>query len=223
MSPNVLCTCRSHCSTYDRQTGKYYGGQYINRNTAYLHRRDDNRSTDLNRFAAHVASSVLEGPSLLGLQYNAQGTSPLSLESQPQELLTLEREIRDRIFWTPTHRPLVFAKDPVPDTPFENPLLAPDYVPNAGSCALDPSHPHNVAFLENESRLFEIHAQLEELKTPQETYEELSDQVNIGQQRMMGHKEKEWDRQRLKSKAMEIGLVVVDTGESAELCPFVPA
>lgn len=213
MSPIVLCTCRSHCSTYDLHTGKYHGGQYINRNTAYLHRRDDNRSTDLDRFATRVASSVLEGSSPAGLPYHAQESSWLYLETQPQELLTLEQEIRDRISWTPTLRPLVFVTDPVPNATFENPLLTPDYVPNAGLYALDPSHPNNVFFIENESRLFEICARLEQLGTPQETCEELSDQVDIGQQRVMEHKGNEWNRRRLRSKAIASGLVVVDTGE----------
>lgn len=217
MSPPVLCTCRSHCSTYDPQTEKYHGGQYIPRTTAHLHRRDDNRSTDLNRFATHVASSVLEGSSLLELPYHAQNSSSLRLESLPRELFTLEQEIRDRISWTPTHRPLVFVRDPVPDTTFENPSSAPDYIPNAGLCALDPSHSYNVAFIENESRLFEIRARLEQLRTHQEICEELSNQVDIGQQRMMEHKGNEWDRQRLKSKAVARGLNVVDTGEKQVL------
>jgi hypothetical protein len=167
----------------------------------------------LDTFASRVASSVLDGSPLLGLPHNAQESSSLSLENQPQELLTLEREIRDRISWTPTHRPLVFAKEPAPDTVFEDPSLAPDYVPNVGLYALDPSHPYNVAFIENESRLFEIRVQLEQSMAPQETCEKLSDQVDVGQQRMMEHKRNEWDRQRLKSNAVANGLVVVDTGE----------
>ncbi|KAF9793084.1 hypothetical protein BJ322DRAFT_1016689 [Thelephora terrestris] len=225
MSQTVLCTCSSHCSTYDPQTGKYHGGQYINRSTAYLHRRDDNRSTDLNRFATCVASSVLEGSSLLGLPYSAQGSSEFRVETQPQELLTLEREIRDRISWTPTRRPLVFVKDPAPDTVFENPLSAPQYILNAGICALDPSHPYNVAFIENESRLFEIRSHLEQSRIPQETCDELSDRVDIGQQRMMEHKGDEWNRQKLKGEAVARGLCVVDTGrylmEYAPLDPVV--
>ena len=209
----MLCTCRSHCGTYDQQTGNYHGGQYINRKSAFLHRRDDARSTNLDKFSTRVASSVLGEPSLLGLPSNAQELSSLFLKFQSQELFTLEKEIRDRVSWTPTRRPLVFAKDLIPDTAYENPLLSPDYLPNAGICTLDTSHPHNTAFIENESRLFEIRMRLEQLKTPRDTCEELSDQVSIGQQRMMEHKGDEWDRQRLKSKAAASGLVVVDTGE----------
>lgn len=213
MSPRVFCTCRSHCSRYNPQTGEYHGGEFVNRNTAYLHRQDDNWSPNLDRFATRVASSVLEGASLLRLPHNAQESSPLSLETLPQELLTLEQEIRDRASWTPTRRPLAFAGGLIPDTVFENPLLAPDYVPNAGSCALLPSHPYNVAFIENESRLYEIRVQLEQSRTAQETREQLSDQVDIGLRRMMEHKKDEWDRQRFKGRATASGLVVVDTGE----------
>ena len=214
MSPSVFCTCRSHCSTYDPQTGEYRGGQLINRNTAYLHRKDDDRSTNLDKFATHVASSVLEASSLLRLPHNARESSPLHLETLPQELLTLEQELRDRVSWTPTRRPLVFVGGPLPNTMFENPLLAPDYVPNAGPCALLPSHPYNIGFIENESRLYEIRVQLEQLRTAQEICERLSDQVDVGLRRMMEHKRDEWDRQRLKSRATASGFVVVDTGEA---------
>jgi hypothetical protein len=155
----------------------------------------------------------LEESSPLRQPYNPQESSSLRLETQPRELLTLEQEIRDRISWTPTNKPLAFVKDPVPDITFGNPLLAPSYIPNGGLCALDPSHPYNVAFIENESRLFEIRMQLGQLRTPQEMCEELSNQVDIGQQRMMEHKGNEWNRQRLKSKAVASGLVVVNTGE----------
>ena len=213
MSPYVLCTCRSHCSTHDPQTGEYHGGQLVNRNTAYLHRKDDSRSPNLNKFSTHIASSILEGSYPLGLPHNVRESSPLGLETQPQELLTLEQEIRDRISWSPTRRPLVFANSPIPDTMFENPLLSPDYVPNAGTCALLPSHPYNLSFIENENRLYEIRVQLERFRTAQETCEQLSDHVNVGLQRMMEHKKDEWDRQGLKSRAIASGLVVVNTGK----------
>lgn len=213
----VFCTCKSHCTTYNHNTGAYDGGQVINKSTAYRHRQDDNRSANLDRFAHHVASSILDEPPGLGLTYPSNqffSLSPLQTATLPGEVITLEGEIRDRISWTATSRPLIFATDPVPDLDFENPLNSRHYIPNNGPYTLHPLNPNNIAFIENESRLYEI---IENLKTDtppveREILEDLDDMVTTGLHRMMEHKRSEWERQRWKTRAIAQGYVVVDTG-----------
>ena len=218
---NVLCTCKTYCTTYNQNTRDYDGGQVISRSTAYRHRMDDNRSATLDSFSRHVASSILNETPGLGLVHpsnEASNISPLQTTALPGELTTLEGEIRDRISWTPTSTPLVFAINPVPDTDFENPLTFTQYIPNSGPHLLNPSNPRNISFLENESRLYEILGNLRTGTLPiyQEALEDLVDMVTTGLDRMMEHKKSEWERQRWKTRAIVQGYTVVNTGESRE-------
>ena len=216
--PDIFCTCKSHCATYNHETGSYDGGQFINRTAAFRHRLDDSRSATLDGFASHVASSILnEAPGLGFIQANNEATSlsPLQTATLPGEVITLEGEIRDRISWMATGRTLAFATDPVPDLDFENPLTSPYYIPNNGRHALHPSNPNNIAFIENESRLFEILRNLrtDTLAVDQEVLDDLTDKANAGLHRMMEHKRYEWERQQLKTRAITEGYAVVNTGQ----------
>ena len=143
--------------------------------------------------------------------------SPLSVEVQPQELLTFEREVRGCTTWTPTSWALVFAADPVLDQDFEDPLSVPNYTPNNGPHALNTSHQRNLAFIENENRLFEISLHLNSLTHHREQCETLTDMVVSGLQEMMRHKRREWDRQRRATTATHDGFVVVHTGLTSQL------
>lgn len=219
--PDTFCTCKSHCTTFNHETGTYFGGQLINRTAAFRHRLDDSRSTTLDDITRHVASSILnEAPELGPIVHGDGGSlpSPLRAAALPMELTTLEGEIRDRISWTATARPLVFAIDPVPDIDFVNPLASSDYIPNDGPHTLHPSNHNNIAFIENESRLYGM---LESLRTgvfavEQEALDGLVDEVYTGLNRMTGHKRSEWERQRSKVRAVVEGYAVVETGKSCK-------
>ena len=216
-----FCTCRTHCSEYDAETDTFTGGQLVNRSTAFQHRKDDTRSTGLGNFATRVASTILDEGSRLGLscQHGSLSTlSPLATEALPHELLTIEREVDGRVTWAPNVRALVFAVDPVPDQDFEDPLSAPNYTPNSGPHALHSFHQRNLAFIENENRLFEIIHHLSSLPGHLEQREVLTDMVVAGLQKMIHHKRCEWDRQRKATRVTENGHVVVHTGDCTTIC-----
>ena len=214
---DVFCTCRSHCATFNDETGVYEGGQFVRRTTASRHRTDDGRSVVLDGFSRRVASSVLGETQSIGLIHpdnEAVGTSPLQTAALPRMVITIEGEIRERISWMATSKPLAFASDPISDSDFDNPLASPRYIPNSGKHALHPSNPQNVAFIENESRLYEIFGTLKADLSgiDRGVLDGLADKVILGQHRMMEHKRSEWERQRLKTRAIVEGHVVVNTG-----------
>jgi len=162
-----------------------------------------------------VASSIIDEDSHLGLSRglgDLSTLSPLVMETTPQELLTIEREIRCRIPWAPTNWALIFVADPVPDQDFEDPLSGPNYIPNHGPHALKPSHQRNLAFIENENRLLEVVLHLNSLTYHPEQREALTDMAIGGLQEMMHHKRREWDRQRKNITVVGKGFVVVHTG-----------
>ena len=217
MPPLALCTCRSHCAKYDAKTNTYAGGQMVTRFTRFEHRKDDNRTEDLNTFATEVATTILDEGSHLGLSRglgDPSTHSPLSREALPRELMTIETEIRGRITWAPTNWSLVFASYPLSDRDFEDPLLAPNYVPNDGPHALSESHQRNLAFIENENRLFEITIHLNTITHFPEQCNALAELVIQGLQGMMRHKKRKWDRQRMETTAIANGFVVVRTGSA---------
>lgn len=194
------------------------GGELVNRSTAFQHRKDDTRSRDLGDFATRVASTILDEGSRLGLshhQHNVSTLSSLTAEELPHELLTIEREVNGRVTWAPTIWALVFVADPVPDQDFEDPLSSPGYIPNSGPHALRSSHQRNLAFIENESRLFEIIYHLCSLTGHSEKREALTDMAVTGLQKMIRHKQREWDRQRKAMSEIKNGYTVVHTGLTA--------
>jgi hypothetical protein len=227
MPPPVSCTCRSHCSKYNAEEGTYTGSQLVTRTTQYLHRKDDAQSKDFVKFATRVASTIpnegshlrlSRGPdedSRLGLLHGHGGPStlsPLSRDVLSQELLTIEREVHGRATWTPTNQALVFAVSPVPDQDFEDPLSTPNYIPNNGPHSLSPSHQRNLAFIENEDRLFGIVLHLASLTDYHKQRDVLAEMVINGLREMMNHKRCEWNRQRGETTAINSGFVVVHTG-----------
>ena len=216
-----FCKCRTHCSRYNAETKTFTGGQLVNRSTAFQHRKDDTRSRGLGNFATRVASTILDDGSSLGLSHqrgDLSTLSPLATETLPHELLTIEREVNGRVTWAPTIWALVFAADPVPDQDFEDPLSAPNYTPNSGPHALRLSHQRNLAFIENESRLFEIIHHLSSLTGHSEQCEVLTDMAFAGLQKMIQHKRHEWNRQRKTMTVIENGYTIVHTGDCTTIC-----
>ena len=217
MSSLVPCTCRSHCSKYDPETNTYRGSQSVSKATRFQHRKDDTRSANLDGFATKVASTILDEGSSLGLSRglgDLSTTSALARETLSQELLTIQTEVRGRITWAPTNRTLVFVSDPVLNQEFEDPLLLPTYVPNDGPHALSESQQRNLAFIENENRLFGIILHLNTLTHHQEQRDSLTEMATAGLQEMMRHKKHEWNRQRMETTAISNGFVVVRTGSA---------
>jgi hypothetical protein len=212
---SIFCTCKTHCATYNHETGTYHGGRFVNKITAFRHRRDENRSAAPNGFTHHVASI---SPNIPGLElFDSRDDAPIfpsQIAALPVEVATLQGEIGDRISWAATTRPLVFAIDPVPDVDFENPLVPSQYIPNHGPQALHPSNHNNIAFIENESRLYEILGSLEmdALAVNREVLDGLIDKVYGGLYRMMEHKRCEWERQRSRTRAIVKGYTVINTG-----------
>lgn len=213
----VLCTCRSHCRKYDAEKKTYSEGQLVNRATRYQHRQDDNLLDDMDHFTTMVASTIIDEDSRLGLSHGPSdvlANSPLSRESLPQELLTIKAEVHCRTSWAPTNWALVFARNPIPGKEFENPLLLPGYAPNNGPHALGESNQRNLAFIENENRLFEIITHLRTINHYPEQCDTLIELATDGLQTMMRHKKREWDRQRIATTAIKNRFVVVRTGLS---------
>jgi len=208
----VLCQCKIHCAQYNRATNTYIGRQLVTRTTAAQHRADENRSIAHGVFSANITASILEGGPPRSPQDSFRG-SPLERDSLNQELLTLEHEVGDRCVWAPNNHRLAFALDPIPDEAFQLPTYHSDYLPNSGTHALDPSHLSNLAFIENENRLFEILATLRAMAGPEDLQERLTDMVESGLQRMWTHKESEWNRQRSKAVAAAGGHCIVDNGD----------
>ena len=216
--PDVLCTCKSHCTTYNHETRSYHGGQFINRITASRHHQDNSRSATLDGFASHVASSILSETPGLGIIQASDETatlSPLQTAGLPGVVITLKGEIRDWVSWMATGRHLVFATDPVPDLDFETPLASPHYIPNNGRHALHPSNPNNISFIKNKGRLFEILGNLrtDTLAIDQEVLDDLTNKVNTGLHWVMEHKRHEWERQQSKTRAIAKGHTVIKTGQ----------
>jgi hypothetical protein len=211
----VLCKCKLHCTQYDQATNTYTGGQLVPRTTAVQHRADEYRSTAHGIFSANITTSILQvSPSQSSQNlHNYLHESPLGRDSLNQQLLTLEHEVHDRCGWASNGRLLVFALDPIPDEPFQPPVRCSGYAPNGGVHALDPSHPSNLAFIENEGRLIEILVQLENMEGAEGFREKLADQVKSGLLRMWSHKESEWIRQRNRTVALADGHGVVNNGE----------
>ena len=208
----VLCQCKIHCAQYDPATNTYTGGELVTRSTAAQHRADENRSTAHGAFSANVAASILEGGPLR-LPQDPFHESTLERDLLDREFLTLEHEAGDRCVWAPSKRWLVFALDPIPNETFQLPALSEGYLPNSGTHALDASHPSNIAFIENENRLFEILTRLETIAGPENLRERLMDTVEFGLQRMWSHKELEWNRQRCRAIAVANGNCIVDNGD----------
>lgn len=211
----AFCQCKIHCARYNPTTNTYTGGELVTRTTAAQHRADENRSIAHGIFSSNITASILGNNSLLSPQslYDPLRGSPLERDSFDQESLTLEHELDDRCVWTPNNHRLVFALDPDPDEAFQPPMPYNGYVPNSGACALDPSHPSNLAFIENENRLFEILARLESMGGSDDLRGRLTEMIWSGLERMWSHKESEWDRQRCRAVALADGYGVVDNGQ----------
>jgi len=208
----VLCRCKIHCTQYDVATNSYTGGEIVTRSTAAQHRADEDRSITHGVFSANIATSILEGGPLKPPQDPLHG-SPLEKDSFNQEFLTLEHELGDRCIWAPSNRWLVFSLDPVPNEAFQPPSFQDDRLSTSAIHALNQSHPSNLAFIENENRLFDILTRLRAITGPEDLRERLMDTVEFGLQRMWSHKESEWNRQRCRAVAVERGCCIIDNGD----------
>lgn len=206
----VLCTCKSHCTTFDSTTQTFVGpGCSIPKSTALAHQKDDLRVEHLESFSENVASRILEHDS-----------PPATLDtrlptSSQHELFALETEVIDRMAWTPTDQALAFAVDPSPESEYQYPSFSEIHLANHGPHALDPSKRSNALYLENESRLCEILSRLKVLASTSDEAAGVEDKVYEGLRRMRRHKETEWNRLRRHSIVRRHGYPVVDCSKSS--------
>ena len=210
MKTLVLCTCRSHCTTFDYSTQTFVGpGHLIPKSTALAHRKDDFRIENLDNFSGNIASHVL--------QHDPPPEIPdthLPTTSQ-QELFVLEMEVIDRAMWTPAGQALVFAIDPPSELEYQYPRVSEVHLANHGPHALDPNKRSNALYLENESRLCEILSRLRVLTPKTDEAVGVEDKVYEGLRRMRRHKETEWNRQKRHSIVRQHGYAVVDSSKSS--------
>lgn len=123
----------------------------------------------------------------------------------------LEDETAYRCTWAPINHSLVFTVPPSPTLRYQRPSTSEARGPNREPHALEPGNTANVAYLENESRLYEILGALER-RAACDFRDRLLVRVHEGLATMEHHKELEWNRQRTGSIARSHGYQVVDTG-----------
>ena len=216
MSRVVLCTCRSHCLTFNPETQVYEGeGTLIPKSTAANHRQDDLNSQALDSFTENIATQVLNYSYSPPPELDDEDPPPLGFHGQlpPSDDLyfVLEAEAVHRCAWAPANRSLVFAAVPSPTLQYQYPSTSEMRIPNREPYALNPEDNTNAAYLQNESRLCEILVSL--VRRPaSEPRERLLVRVCEGLAAMEHHKETEWNRQRTGSIARRHGYSVVETG-----------
>ena len=212
MGRQVLCTCKSHCLHFNRETLSYEGpGVLVPKTTADRHRLADLSAEELDRTAATSAACILR---------QVPPTDPVergSRSSPRRETFHLEMEIASRSIWTPSGRPFVFAITPTEQLEYRHPDPSEARLPNRGTHALLPGDRANREFVENESRLCKILNNLEQYPLG-DTEIVLQDKVYEGILRMRRYKETEWNRQRNLSIIRSHGCAVIDSGVS---CTFV--
>lgn len=214
MTPWTTCHCKSHCTSYNSQTGQFEGsGVRIPFTTARRHLQEDTRIEALNDLAWNVASRTFDDdPTISARTPPIPPSYPLTPSRGAQ--FTLESEIESRISWTPADRRLVFAEKPGPFQEFVDPNYYDVHLSNYGPHALDPANHANTAYVENERRLCETLIHVRDLDPMDDARERLEDMIMEGLHAMRQHKEQEWNRQRLSSIASYNGYAVVDSGKS---------
>ena len=120
MAKWTTCRCRTHCTSFNSQTGRYEGpGVFLPTSTARRHAQEDARIKTRDNLAENTASRVFDdlpiptGRASHPHTYPAASTIASSgYHNDPfyVELFTLESEIGDRISWTPADKRLVFSE-----------------------------------------------------------------------------------------------------------------
>lgn len=232
MNRCITCRCRSHCTTFNFQTGRYEGpGVSLPVSTARRHALEDARIETSDIITENVASRAFDDLTIPTRPPSYPHTHPTTSTitsrvspSHPEnssyvELFTLESEIGDRISWAPADKRLVFSEKPSPLQEFVRPKYSEVHLSNYGPHALEPANHTNTAYVENERRLCEMLVHIRELDSTDDSLERLEDKVLKGLRAMQNHKEQEWNRQRLGSIARYRGHAVVDSGKPFS-CPL---
>ena len=229
MAKWTTCRCRTHCTSFNSQTGRYEGpGVFLPTSTARRHAQEDARIKTRDNLAENTASRVFDDLPIPTGRASHPHTYPAASTIASSgyhndlfyvELFTLESEIGDRISWAPADKRLVFSEKPGLLQEFVRPNYSELHLSNYGPHALDPSNRTNTAYIENERRLCELLVHTRELDPMDDSRERLEDKAMEGLRAMQKHKEQEWNRQRLSSIATHHGYAVVDSGESFS-CPL---
>lgn len=203
-SKTCLCTCRSHCTTYNASTNSYEGnGNMLPRGTRDNHLRDDKRLATQERTTSPSWRSRI--PS-----FRRRSLRPSSVEVEPPPLsppsvedanLNFIRLLKDELLWycelplSSPHRPLQFIHDPASNDQYATPPGEELLHPNAGLYALRLDCPCNTALLATESRLCEMVSLLTAMDRTEEG-EALIERIQEELDLMSREKGVHWDEQR---------------------------
>lgn len=202
----LICKCRSHCSSYDADTGLYNGGQLVSRGTRDNHRKDD------EMLAAREGSPPSNAP-----------RSPLRnherlLSHQSKEMNSTSKWIaliNEEVSWhlessvTTPSLPLAFVNDPASHGEFTWPSSAELLRPNYGNFSLIPGRHANEPFLARENRFCELVTFAHTMEQSDEL-SALLDRLYDGLTRLQYEKELQWTGQRAH---LEPGKVLENTGK----------
>ena len=170
--PLSLCTCKSHCRTFNAVTGRYEGiGRWIPRGTRDNHVRDEKRGRSLITLGGKTLDSppppsISSGPST---QYPTSDNSP-SKDRDKSLLKCFEDEFLYLTSCPTTSltKPLIFLNDPDLNGEFISPEFEEMLMGNSGKYALCPHRQANEAFIHIEYRCCNMLAHLGNIKGTEE-------------------------------------------------------
>ena len=216
--PLSLCTCKSHCRTFNAVTSRYEGiGRWIPRGTRDDHVRDEKRGRSLITLGGKTLDSppppsISSGPST---QYPTSDNSPS--EDRDKSLLKCFEDEFLYLTSCPTTsltKPLIFLNDPDLNGEFISPEFEEMLMGNSGKYALCPHRQANEAFIHIEYRCCNMLAHLGNIKGTEER-DALALAISDHLVYLNHQKGIQWARYRGTVQGATSGpaLLVVNTGE----------
>lgn len=207
-----ICTCRSHCTSFNPSTGLYEGGKLHTRGTRDNHRKDDElRMIDENSTAPgirHLAGKSKGNPEPHPTDSHDQHERKAYAEWI--ELIEKEIEWYSGLPLTNQTVPLVFLNDPVSSGEYVQPSSHEMLHPNRGLYALKVGPHPNATYLAMENRFCELITFLR-ADAPHDIGDALINQLDEELIRMNQEKMLQWMKQRQEAH-IESGATLVNTG-----------
>lgn len=205
----LICKCRSHCSSYDAETGLYKGGQLVSRGTRDNHRKDD------EMLAGREGCPPSNAPGSHSRNHERlfphQPPPPKEINSTSRWIALIDEEISwhlESSVTTPS-LPLVFVNDPASHGEFTWPSSAELLRPNYGTFSLIPRRHANGPFLTRENRFCELVTFAHTMEQSDEL-SALLDRLYDGLTHLQYEKELQWTGQRAH---LEPGKIIENTGK----------